>query len=155
MLGRLKMSERECMATFEYYCGMIFSHPLYVPWQLGRIMLLQYSGRRLIEATKLVVGEFHRSPEAKKWRCNMFSSPGEHCKTTVLAMAQQKNKRDDILYVFRSFDTNPTTGDAMTSFESCSPRPADDCQIWQVARATSAALTYFPSPQSKSMIVTS
>ncbi|KAF2968931.1 hypothetical protein GQX73_g4649 [Xylaria multiplex] len=127
MLGRLKMLERECMETFETYCGTIFNRPYLIPWLFGGVVLPQYSGNRLIKATKLVVGEFDRSPEAKKWRRNMFSSPGEHCKTAVLAI-EQKTDVAEKLYVFRTFDTD---------------RRADDCQIWQVARATSAAPTYF------------
>ncbi|KAI0535950.1 kinase-like domain-containing protein [Xylaria digitata] len=81
MLGRLKMLEKECMETFETYCGMIFSRPRPISWLLGGAVFPQYSGKRLMKATKLVVGEFDRSPEAKKWRRNLFSSPGEHCKT--------------------------------------------------------------------------
>ncbi|KAI1354102.1 acyl transferase/acyl hydrolase/lysophospholipase [Xylaria sp. FL0043] len=142
MLGRLKMPEKESMETFQNYCGMIFGRSFRVSRLLGGIVLPLYSDRLLIKATKLVVGEFDPSPEAKKWRRNMFSAPGEHCKTAALAI-EQKNKLSDILYVFRSFDFNPTRRDAAVVPESREPRLADDCQIWQVARATSAAPTYF------------
>ncbi|KAI0809419.1 hypothetical protein GGR55DRAFT_679769 [Xylaria sp. FL0064] len=141
MLGRLKMPEKESMETFQNYCGMIFGRSFRIFRLLGGVVLPLYSDRLLIKATKLVVGEFDPSPEAKKWRRNMFSAPGEHCKTAALAI-EQKNKLSDILYVFRSFDFNPTRRDAPVP-EFRKPRLADDCQIWQVARATSAAPTYF------------
>ncbi|KAI1293340.1 acyl transferase/acyl hydrolase/lysophospholipase [Xylaria venustula] len=146
MLGRLKMSERECMKPFEKYCGMIFGRALRPSWLPSRVVFPRYSHRRLVKATKLVVGEFDPSPEAKKWRRNMFSSPGEHCKTAALAIEQRKTKRNhvyDVLYVFRSFDASPARG-AMSGPGLYNSGPADDCQIWQVARATSAAPTYFP-----------
>lgn len=75
MLGRLKMSESGCLENFQKYCGEIFSHPRILP--IGP----KYSEKSLLRATCIIVGAFDPSPEGKKWKRNMFASPGDRCKT--------------------------------------------------------------------------
>jgi hypothetical protein len=80
MLGRLEMTVEECIQRFSAYANTIFSHP-----RLGSRLLWasKYSKKRLIEATRLIVGEFDPTADSEKWRRNLFSVPGGQCKMSV------------------------------------------------------------------------
>jgi len=78
MLGRLEMTLDECINNFSAYADMVFSHPRLGSWLA---FTSKYSEKRLIRATRLIVGEFDPTPNSEKWRRNLFSVPGGQCKT--------------------------------------------------------------------------
>ena len=81
LLGRLKMSEDQCMESFQKYADEIFSRrglfKRFVPTHL----LPKYGSDRINQAIKMVVGNFDPSPDSHKWKRNLFAVPGEKCKT--------------------------------------------------------------------------
>lgn len=89
MLGRLKMTLEVSKAKFLQYSSDIFRHPrlFYRMFRsLGWFLFSAsaYSEKRIVNATSVIVGEFDPSSESDKWKRNMFSSPGDHCRTCDL-----------------------------------------------------------------------
>ena len=78
MPGRLEMTLEDCIQRFSAYANAVFSHP-----RLGSRLAFtsKYSEKTLIEATRLIVGEFDLTPDSERWRRNIFGVPGGQCKT--------------------------------------------------------------------------
>ena len=85
MLGRLKMSEDQCLESFQRYADDIFGRPRL--WLFDRMPILRrspkYSSNNINRAIKMVIGNFDPSPDSPKWKRNLFEVPGERCKTCV------------------------------------------------------------------------
>lgn len=86
MLGRLKMTLEVSEAKFLQYSSDILGHPRLLYRMFGSLGWLLfstpvYSEKRIINATRTIVGEFDPSSESDNWKRNMFSSPGDHCRT--------------------------------------------------------------------------
>ena len=79
MLGRLCMTVDECIAKYLEYTKEIFQRPRW--FSVGGILRSRYSQKRLIQATRRIIGEFDPSPKGEGWRRNMFSSSDVPCKT--------------------------------------------------------------------------
>lgn len=154
MLGRLKMSEDQCMESFRKYADEIFSRQRFF-LRFGWTRLLpKYGSDRLNRAIKMVVGNFDPSPDSHKWKRNLFAVPGEKCKTydskvpVKLLKKLMRPTRGVTAYALQG-DTASThmfrTYSQTLASDNSLPKPATDCQIWEVARATSAAPYFFPS----------
>jgi patatin-like phospholipase/acyl hydrolase len=81
MLGRLKMSEDQCLETFQKYADEVFSHPRWQYRLSFGLIAPKYSDKRLIRATKFVIGDFDSSPVGDRWKRNTFASPNDSCRT--------------------------------------------------------------------------
>jgi hypothetical protein len=60
-------------------------------------------------------------------------------------LATDISRRFPTAYMFRTYDCEPKAGDHNLTRMPLNPGPASSLQIWQVARATSAAPLLFPS----------
>ena len=81
MLGRLKMTDKQCKETFRTYTETIFrrSRSLYhVFGGVAKSTTSKYGGKSVARATKDVIRLFHPSPEiAQQYRPNIFAAaPG-------------------------------------------------------------------------------
>lgn len=83
MLARLKMTDQQCIDTFQTHAERLFLYrqPLYkIFGAIGAIFTTKYSSKSIIRATKLVVGNFDPTPEGQKWKRNMFAAPNARCR---------------------------------------------------------------------------
>lgn len=81
MLGRLGMSEDECLESFRNYGDAIFHHPNRLYSASGGLCGPKYSAEKLAMATRSVIRTFDPSPEDMKWKRDLFASPASKCKT--------------------------------------------------------------------------
>ncbi|KAJ7077531.1 FabD/lysophospholipase-like protein [Mycena belliarum] len=121
MLGRLQMSIEEAIDAYDSLAQFVFSETK-PTWKDGR-----YKASRLEAAIKKIVEEKSESQNADEPMKD--SRTGDAiCKTFVCAHSAV-TMRANIAHLFRTYD---------------SPNePAATCAIWQAARATSAAPTFF------------
>ncbi|KAF8149284.1 FabD/lysophospholipase-like protein [Mycena galopus ATCC 62051] len=117
MLGRLRMSVEEAKKAYSVLSKEVFSDPK-LQGSDGR-----FKASKLEKAVKIVVATHSTSlnPEER-----MKDTRDSACKTFVCTMTAS-NIAQPVL--FRTYDSPE--------------RPAQDCTIWEAARATSAAPTFF------------
>ncbi|KAL9137349.1 MAG: hypothetical protein Q9175_001449 [Cornicularia normoerica] len=138
MLGRLHMTVDECLEAYENLADHVFGHPRHLhirkpPW----IPRDKYDHRRLEKIIKDIVKQ--RSPAGHN--STEFRQPNEYmCRTIVIAWQKLNVTGTRIPHLFRSYHHPKSPQDDM--LERNPGRP-DNYQIWQVARATSAAPFYF------------
>ncbi|KAG9235287.1 acyl transferase/acyl hydrolase/lysophospholipase [Amylocarpus encephaloides] len=129
MLGRLRMPVHECIEAYKSLSALAFTPKS--GWLFPVQPKGQYSTETLEKALKLVIAQ-----QCEKNECQDQSCPHENhlyrmkggCKTVVLAV-----KKDDLSgppTLFKTYSTNPQMA---------------QCKIWEIARATSAATTFFES----------
>ncbi|MCJ1342317.1 hypothetical protein MMC31_000499, partial [Peltigera leucophlebia] len=141
MLGRLRMSIDDCIAEYETLGPRVFAHPrlfhLRSPlfWPRDK-----YDHRSLEKAIRDVINR--RSPFVAGGNKN-FASDENRCRTIVLSYRKQESTGVETPYVFRSYDNFQRNEDPKKRLLHRNPGPADNNEIWKVARATSAAPTYF------------
>jgi len=140
MLGPLRMTVVECIRSYKDMAARAFTpvakerSSSRSPWNLWRCLTSciphlparptgAFSGVELAEAVKEIVARHHRTgnPEA------LFADTS-CCKTTVLAVT-----KENVAALPTKFRTYNIGNDL------------EECKIWEVARATSAATTFFPS----------
>ncbi len=81
MLGRLGMSEDECLESFRKYGDALFHHPNWLHSASAGLYGFKYSAQQLEQATRTVLRTFDPSPEDIKWKRDLFASPASKCKT--------------------------------------------------------------------------
>ncbi|KAI1149764.1 hypothetical protein F4825DRAFT_453150 [Nemania diffusa] len=147
MLGRLEMTVEECFETFSAYAEEIFYHRIRF---LG-FLLPKYSDKRLVRAVRHIVGDFDPSPDREKWRGTIFKDTSGLCRTGVLAYIGTTRNSNSLgpsytPYMIRSYDCEPEpkSEEESARFPALNPGPASSFQIWEAARATTAAPGYFP-----------
>ncbi|KAF2266787.1 FabD/lysophospholipase-like protein [Lojkania enalia] len=168
MLGRLRMGIGQCLEEYENFGGEIFGHPRWFSIR-GPLPSFKekYNGKRLRNVVETVV-ENRSSSEQKAVGAGYFGSAKELCKTIVVAyrwtddssaprygkevfdgIAVPNSPRaaptESGAYLFRSYDHwgEPSKNGRRRNIFERNPGPADNIPIWQVARATTAAPTYF------------
>ncbi|KAL9619199.1 MAG: hypothetical protein Q9160_006134 [Pyrenula sp. 1 TL-2023] len=149
LLGRLRLSVDDAIKEYEIMGEIVFGH--------GRIFSIRgpipfprdkYSGKRFVEVVKHVVNT--RLPK-QAYGDHLFISHERMCKTVAVAFDTQNIEEDSKVsknwpYLFRSYDhhLDVRVDEHMTTHER-NPGYSQRVPIWQVARATSAAPTYFNS----------
>jgi patatin-like phospholipase/acyl hydrolase len=123
MLGRLRMTVEECIDAYLALSKVIFTDQKSFPGVRKLAGGAQYAASAMEENMKAIIKSKTGDPEAKmrdplKKAC---------CKTFVVATA--RDYADAPPFKLRTYSTEEY--------------PADNCTIWQAARATSAATTFF------------
>lgn len=148
MLGRLRMNIDDCILDYERLGGEVFGHsrwfhlrsPLWIPRD-------KYNHETLESVVQDVV--VRRSPKIPKFPGGQnFAFDEARCRTVVISYQQQSNedarrKGVERPYLFRTYKNLRQSDTAQERKTDRNPGPAHDIPIWQVARATSAAPTYF------------
>ncbi|KIO25018.1 hypothetical protein M407DRAFT_25657 [Tulasnella calospora MUT 4182] len=133
MLGRLRMSIRDCIEAYRELSKEVFD--------VGALDLgfnfwngHRFSGDKLRKAIEKVVDEYRGTSSTKMWdNPNRRTEEERVCRTFVVAIPGCDVSRPPKL--FRTYNCR---------FQRHS---ADQCQIWEAARATSCAPSFFPEIQ--------
>ncbi|KAJ9629468.1 hypothetical protein H2203_001842 [Taxawa tesnikishii (nom. ined.)] len=161
MLGRLRLGVDECIEEYENLGQEVFGHPRLFSIR-GRLLSLQekYDEKRLQRVVNDLV--LRRLSDAQlNMGASNFSSASSLCRTVVVAYEGKRiagtpdygkpkgedNSKSSVDVkegpcLFRSYDHWASPGNTPTIFER-NPGSAHSIPLWQVARATSAAPTYF------------
>ncbi|KAJ7113901.1 acyl transferase/acyl hydrolase/lysophospholipase [Mycena epipterygia] len=121
MLGRLRMSVEDAISAYDQLAQEVFSETKFIG-QDGK-----FKASRLEAAVKRIVSEksVSRNPEEPM---KDSGAGGAICRSFVCAQSAQ-TMRGNIPVIFRTYDSPD--------------EPAAECTIWEAARATSAAPTFF------------
>ncbi|KAK4167469.1 acyl transferase/acyl hydrolase/lysophospholipase, partial [Cladorrhinum sp. PSN259] len=120
LLGRLRMSTAEALSAYSRVAELAFTPKVYVPFRPPT--LPKYSDAKLVEAIQREL----KSARASNGDSEALFADGEAVKTIVLAITKVNVNAGPTL--FKTYDVEPAW---------------KDCTIWEVARATSAATTFF------------
>ncbi|KAG8950939.1 hypothetical protein FRC04_007003 [Tulasnella sp. 424] len=130
MLGRLRMSIRECIEAYRELSKDVFDvRALDLAFNLwdGH----RFSGQKLKQAVEKIVAKYRGTTTTRMWDNPQRRSEAERvCRTFVIAIPGCDVSRPPKL--FRTYNSR---------FQRHS---ADHCQIWEAARATSCAPSFFP-----------
>ncbi|KAI9766129.1 MAG: hypothetical protein M1839_005024 [Geoglossum umbratile] len=145
MLGRLRMSVGEALEEYKDFGNAVFGSPR---WCHEKSLLWlprsKYATRKLRGALLKVIGNSLRreDPGVRQWRAETerFLSPDYRCGTMVVAFSRDRDEGLDTHYLFRTYDHHTPPGHKI---QPMNPGSACSEPIWKVARATSAAPTYF------------
>ncbi|KAF7865472.1 hypothetical protein EAF04_006447 [Stromatinia cepivora] len=141
MLSRLRMSIDDCIQEYENLGEKIFGQPRKlsmrgpIPWNREK-----YDHRKLEEVIKDVVKR--RAWKKDQITDSVYPSNPERCRTIVLAV--RENNHANAPYLFRTYEHLKSQSNYS---EELNPGPPLYIPIWQVARATTAAPTYFKPSQ--------
>lgn len=146
MLGRLRMNVDDCISEYETLGAKVFGHsrkchirsPLFWPRDKYKHKTLESVVRDVVRRRVPKVAEF---PGGRN-----FASDENRCRTVVVAFQQQSKAGAEKPYLFRTYKNLHKSKDAEQRKLDRNPDMAHDIPIWQVARATSAAPTYFKPP---------
>ncbi|KAH0544750.1 hypothetical protein FGG08_001117 [Glutinoglossum americanum] len=144
MLGRLRMNINDCITEYETLGDQVFGHPRIASIR-GPIPAFRekYDCTRLKRVVEGVVRRrLKYRPDAVA--ADMFPSHETMCKTIVVSYQQKMAEDGDLdqepAFLFRTYDHHPSN--PKDPLER-NPGLAHRVPIWEVARATSAAPTYF------------
>lgn len=139
MLSRFRMTVDDCIKEYKTLGAKVFGNPR--PLAKGAILWHKFDYRTLEAAIQDVTQRYSEPGDFG----GFYAMDEDVCRTIVLAIAD--NVKADFTYRFRTYKTHvplqrsksrgrySTTG----TYGDAAPLP-----IWQIARATSAAPTYFP-----------
>lgn len=153
MLGRMELDVDTALKQYDTVGNQVFGHPRLAPKYISASSLVQpkYASWRmekaLQEVTKAALQE-----EMQQWGTSEktipFQSDAERSRTIVVARGKNLARKNGVTwrpYLFRTFDHLPPAPFAPASrkYQHLNPGHAHRMPIWQVARATSAAPTFF------------
>ena len=140
LLGRLRMSVDEAIEEYKELSTKVFEKSS-APWK--RFWMKHNSTERRED----LKDQFNSLPPTRlpspQEQANQFKSDRARCRTIVCSMKSNEDKNFQTPFLFRSYDRK-TSYTSRTPFER-NPGDANAFTIWQVARATSAAPSYFKS----------
>ncbi|KAK7513937.1 acyl transferase/acyl hydrolase/lysophospholipase, partial [Phyllosticta citriasiana] len=153
MLGRMEMDVETALKQYDVVGNQVFGHPRLAPKIVSASSLVQpkYASWRMEKALQDVTkAALH--DEMQQWGTSEktipFQSDAERSRTMVVARGKNLARKTGVTwrpYLFRTFDHLPPAPFASPARNNqhLNPGHAHRMPIWQVARATSAAPTYF------------
>ncbi|KAI4183577.1 MAG: hypothetical protein LQ346_006290 [Caloplaca aetnensis] len=142
MLGRLRMTVDECLKAYKDLSATVFEKPTS---RLKRSLHKYSSATRRKTLEQLFATWQPAQPSANEQR-GKFKSDAVRCRTIVCSNRWDLSEKISYPYVFRSYDYRHVTRRTVDPFVyPRNPNDSPEFEIWQVARATSAAPSYFKS----------
>lgn len=140
LLGRLRMSVDEAVEEYKKLSAKIFEKSS-SPWK--RVLTIYESTERREDLKDQFDSLPHTRLPSPQEQANQFKSDRARCRTIVCSMKSNEDKKFQTPFLFRSYDRK-TSYTSHMPFER-NPGDPNTFAIWQVARATSAAPSYFKS----------
>ncbi|KAL9011734.1 MAG: hypothetical protein Q9173_003442 [Seirophora scorigena] len=140
MLGRLRMTVDECLDAYQCLSAKVFEKP---PSRLRRSLNKYSSDTRRDKLKELFTTLQPAQPSANE-RNGKFKSDAVRCRTIVCSNRWDLSEKISYPYIFRSYQ-HITRHTLDPSIYPRNPDDSSEFEIWQVARATSAAPSYFKS----------
>ena len=137
MLGRLRMSVDEAIREYKELSANVFEKPS----SHLRRFLTKYDSTARREKLKGQFDALKSTQPSSQEESNQFKSDRDRCRTIVCSIKSSENKNFQTPFLFRSYDRKTSYS---TPFER-NPGDPNTFAIWEVARATSAAPSYFKS----------
>lgn len=141
MLGRLRMNIDDCIEEYEHLSARVFQKPS----SRLRRSLTNYNKEaqwRVLQDQFDMLRPMWPSPSEGSEQPVLFKSDPYRCRTIVCSIKSTLVKDFQTPFLFRSYDQPRPPNPLMEGLER-SPSKPDTFAIWQVARATSAAPSYF------------
>ena len=141
MLGRLRMNVDDCIEEYEHLSASVFQKP---SSRLKR-SLTNYNEKAKWRVMKDQFNMLHPmwpSPSEGSQQPVLFKSDPYRCRTIACSIESTQNNDFQTPFLFRSYDQPRPPNPSIEGLER-SPGKSHTFAIWQVARATSAAPSYF------------
>ncbi|KAG8532208.1 uncharacterized protein KY384_003849 [Bacidia gigantensis] len=145
MLGRLRMSVDECIEEYRALGDEVFGKrrifhlrsipPIWLPREKYNHKNLEAVIQDLVKRKVPKIGRF---PGGRN-----FEFDENRCRVVVVAYQENPESGTEQTYLFRTYKNLRKPSDPGQAILYRNPGPADDIEIWKVARATSAAPSYF------------
>ncbi|KAL8838745.1 MAG: hypothetical protein Q9170_001994 [Blastenia crenularia] len=140
MLGRLRMTVKDCLEAYKGLSAKVFEKP---PSRLRRSLNKYSSSTRQDKLEELFTTLQPAQPSANE-QSGKFKSDAVRCRTIVCSNRLDLSEKISYPYVFRSYQhVKPKSSESFVYPRN--PNDSSEFEIWQVARATSAAPSYFKS----------
>ncbi|KAI4146905.1 MAG: hypothetical protein L6R39_003298 [Caloplaca ligustica] len=140
MLGRLRMTVDQCLEAYKRLSADVFEKPAN---RLKRSLKKYSSSTRQDSLAQLFTSLEPAQPSANEQK-GRFKSDAVRCRTIVCSNRSDLSETISYPYIFRSYQH--VTRRTMEPFlYPRNPKDTKEFDIWQVARATSAAPSYFKS----------
>lgn len=140
MLGRLRMSVDDAMKEYKELSANVFEKP---SSRLKRF-LTKYDSTARREKLKGRFDALRTTRPSPQEESNQFRSDRDRCRTIVCSIKSSENNNFQTPFLFRSYDRKTSYGAPLERIER-NPGDPNSFAIWEVARATSAAPSYFKS----------
>ena len=140
MLGRLRMTVDDCLKEYRSLSATVFEKP---PSRLKR-SLKNYSSSTRYNTLEHLFTKLQPAQPSANERSGKFKSDAVRCRTIVCSNRLDLSEKISYPYVFRSYQHVPQRASEPYLYPR-NPNDLSEFDIWQVARATSAAPSYFKS----------
>ncbi|ERF73763.1 hypothetical protein EPUS_08561 [Endocarpon pusillum Z07020] len=148
MLSRLRMSIDEALTQYTEFGNSVFGQPRWFHERsLSYLPRAKYPSRKVRGAILRLIHErlLLKIYNAGKWQAQheSFASRDDQSRTMAVSFSKDPEEGIDQFYLFRSYSHNKGSATSEHRFRPMNPGPAHSGPLWEVARATSAAPTYF------------
>lgn len=140
MLGRLRLGVDKAIEEYEKLSAKVFEKP---PSRLKR-SLIKYNSTARWDYLRVQFESMHPMRPSYFEKSNKFKSDPFRCRTIVCSIKSTQSKDFQTPFLFRSYDHIKTPDSSNIPLER-NPSDPHAFDIWQVARATSAAPSFFKS----------
>ena len=140
MLGRLRMTVDECLKLYKDLSETVFEKPS-SRWKRS---LNKYNSSERRDTLEQLFTHLQPAQPSPSEISNKFKSDSVRCRTIVCSNRSDLNEKISTPFLFRSYEHNTRKTREPYAFER-NPGDSPEFDIWQVARATSAAPSYFKS----------
>ena len=142
MLGRLRMTVDECLEAYRNLSATVFEKPS------SRLMrsLNKYSSATKRDRFAEMFKTLRPAQPSPSEHSMKFKSDSVRCRTIVCSNRSDMSEKITAPYIFRSYEHTVRRTQEPFLYPR-NPSESPEFEIWQVARATSAAPSYFKSTQ--------